>query len=124
MARKSMLTNKERRELDRLRRELKAKGILPPDKPRLNRRQFARETLKEYQEDMDLMDSGFWLNRAIRYMVSEEMEQVSEEQVGVLKLLKLAVESKKFHQDLKAEGRTQYTAGELIDKVVSPVLRL
>lgn len=40
------------------------------------------------------------------------------------KLLKLAVEMDKFSQRLKAEGRDNYTWGELIEEVIMPVLKL
>lgn len=52
------------------------------------------------------------------------MRQVTEEEVGVLKLMKLAVEWKKFSDRLRAEGREQYTLGEFAEEVVKPVLKL
>ena len=47
-------------------------------------------------------------------MVGPDMLEVSPEEVGVLKLLKLAVEMDRFSQRLKAEGRDNYTWGELM----------
>ena len=46
------------------------------------------------------------------------------EQVGVLKLLKLAVETEKFMKALEAEGRDKYTIGEYHEKVYAPVMNL
>lgn len=57
-------------------------------------------------------------------MVGPDMTRVSPEEVGVLKLLKLAVEYNTFLKKLDAEGRTTYKIGELIDEVVSPVINL
>ncbi|WP_201751321.1 MULTISPECIES: addiction module toxin RelE [unclassified Neglectibacter] len=65
-----------------------------------------------------------FLLEAIGCMVGPDMREVTPEEVGVLKLLKLAVEMDKFSQQLKAEGRDTYTLGELSDKVIMPVLKL
>lgn len=50
--------------------------------------------------------------------------EVTPEQVGVLKLLKLAVETEKFMKALEAEGRDKYTIGEYHEKVYAPVMNL
>ncbi|EGA94476.1 RelE family Toxin-antitoxin system [ [[Clostridium] symbiosum WAL-14163] len=102
---------------------MQKEGILPPDKARLNRKKFAREVMAEFGE-MDVFAADLYLRRAIGCMVSEDMPRVSEEQVGVLKLLKIAVETQKFMKALEAEGRTQYTIGEYVDKVVLPIRSL
>ena len=52
------------------------------------------------------------------------MREVTPEEVGVLKLLKLAVEMDKFSQRLKAKGRDTYTLGELSEEIIMPVLKL
>lgn len=57
-------------------------------------------------------------------MVGPDMMRVSPEEVGVLKLLKLAVEYDAFLKKLDAEGRTKYNFGELFDEVISPVTNL
>lgn len=53
-----------------------------------------------------------------------EMHRVTPEEVGVLKLLKLAVEYDGFLNKLEAEGRETYTTGELVDEVVLPIIKL
>lgn len=117
---KKRLTQREKTENARIKKEMQKEGILPPDKARLNRKKFAREVMAEFKA-MDVLAADLYLHRAIGCMVSADMPRVSEEQVGVLKLLKIAVETQKFMEALKAEGRTQYTIGEYIDKVVRPV---
>jgi hypothetical protein len=57
-------------------------------------------------------------------MVGPELPAVTPEQVGVYKALKLAVEYDKFLRKLEAEGRNQYTIGELADEVFLPVWKL
>lgn len=123
MAKQKRLTKKEIALRAEAKKRLQEEGILPPDKARLNRKKFAREVMEEFKA-MDVFAADLYLRRAIGCMVSEDMPRVSEEQVGVLKLLKIAVETQKFMQGLKEEGRTQYTIGEYVDKVVRPVRTL
>lgn len=120
MTKQKRLTKKEIVLRAEAKKRLQKDGILPPDKPRLNRKKFAREVMAEFGE-MDVFAADVYLRKAIGCMVSADMPRVSEEQVGVLKLLKIAVETQKFMKALEAEGRTQYTIGEYVDKVVSPV---
>lgn len=123
MTKQKRLTKKEIALRAEAKKRLQADGILPPDKPRLNRKKFAREVMAEFGE-MDVFAADVYLRKAIGCMVSADMPRVSEEQVGVLKLLKIAVETQKFMKALEAEGRTQYTIGEYVDKVVRPVRTL
>ena len=44
MATKKRLTQREKAERAAAKKRLQAQGVLPPDKPRLNRKKFARET--------------------------------------------------------------------------------
>lgn len=120
---KKRLTQREKAERAASKKRLQDKGFLPPDKPRLNRKQFAKDVLAEFGE-IDVYDSILYLRKAIGCMVGPDMREVTSEQVGVLKLLKLAVEAKKFSEALKDEGRVHYTLGEYLDKVVLPITRL
>ena len=43
------MTQREKDLRARTKKELQEQGILPPDKPRLNRKKFARETWSEFQ---------------------------------------------------------------------------
>ena len=57
-------------------------------------------------------------------MRRKEFERITPEQVGVLKALKIAIELDKFFRRLEAEGRKQYTIGEIADEVFLPVWKL
>lgn len=120
---KKRLTQREKAENAAFKKRMQDKGLLPPDKPRLNRKKFAAEVLAEFDE-INVYDSILYLRKAIGCMVGPDMPEVTSEQVGVLKLLKIAVETRKFMKALSAEGRTQYTIGEYFDKVVLPITRL
>ena len=122
-AKKKRLTQREKALNARVKKEMQEEGILPPDKPRLNRKKFAQEVIAEF-ENMDVLVADIYLRKAVYFMVSAEMKRVSAEQVGVLKLLKIAVESEKFMKSLEEEGREKYTIGEYSDKVIQPIRNL
>lgn len=120
------LTLREKAERAKAKKWAQENGLLPPDKPRLNRRKFARETWAEYEAfyKASPIRAELALMKAIGFMVGPDMKEVSAEEVGVLKLLKLAVEYEAFLKKLEAEGRDKYTYGELIDEVILPVTKL
>ncbi len=120
---KKKMTQREKAERARIKKELQQEGLLPPDKPRLNRKKFAAEVWEEWKEfDHPLRE--FFLLQAINCMVGPDMEKVTAEEVGVLKVLKIAIESKKFLERLEEEGREKYTLGEYLDAVVLPTRKL
>ena len=53
-----------------------------------------------------------------------ERAKMKKEQIGVFKTLKIAIELDKFLRRLEADGRKQYTIGELFDEVFFPVWKL
>lgn len=123
---KKRLTQREKAERAAMKKELQAKGLIPPDKPRLNRGKFARETWAEFEAlyTSKPLRAQLSLIRAIGFMVGPDMRTVTPEEVGVFKLLKLAVEYDAFLNKLEAEGRTKYKIGELVDDVILPVTNL
>ena len=64
------------------------------------------------------------LCRAVSFTTAPELLEVTPEQVGILKAIKIAVEYEKFLRKLEAEGRSDYTVGELADEVILPVWNL
>lgn len=124
------LTNKEKRALKELRTELREKGILPPVKPKLNRNKFAIETVNEFRENFGAFGDIVYLLKAINCMAPcvdmnlKPRPKITPEQVGVVKVMKLAMEIKKFEKDIIAKGETKYSVGELYEKVVAPIVNL
>jgi len=117
------MTQREKEERARIKRKLQAEGILPPNKSRLNRRKFAHDVCTEF-EGMGSIQQNLYLRQAIGLMVSSDMQKVTEEQVGVLKLLKLAMEIERFERRINAEGRQSYTIKEFVEEVYAPVMDL
>ena len=119
------LTQREKAERAAIKKQLQADGVLPPNKPRLNRKKFAREAFEAFEAfyTSEPIRAELSLIKAIGFMVGPDMKEVSPEE-GVLKLLKLAVEYNIFLRKLESEGRTKYTYGELIDEVILPITNL
>jgi len=92
-------------------------------KPRLNRKKFAAEVWEEWKE-FSLLQDDLYLWRAINCMVGPDMKEVTAEEIGVLKVLKIAIESKKFSERLEEEGREKYTVQEYLETVVWPIVKL
>ena len=65
------------------------------------------------------------MRQAILIFLDEEMRNgVSSEQVGMLKLLKLAMEMKKFEEKVEREGRKKYSVKEFYEEVYEPIQSL
>lgn len=124
--RKKRLTQREKAERAAAKKWAQENGLLPPDKPRLNRKKFARETWEAFDAfyKAEPIRAELSLLKAIGFMVGPDMKEVTPEEVGVLKLLKLAVEYNAFLEKLEKEGRGKYTYGELIDEVILPITNL
>lgn len=120
------LTQREKAARAAAKKRLQEQGVLPPDKPRLNRKKFARETWAEWRAlyEGDPIRGEVMLIHAVGAMVGPEMREVTPEDVGVLKLLKLAVETDRFLKKLESEGRKEYKLGEYFSEVYDPVKKL
>lgn len=120
------LTQREKANRAAAKKRLQAEGLIPPDKSRLNRKKFAGETWAEFEAfyTTEPIRAELSLVKAIGFMVGPDMRAVSPEEVGVFKLLKLAVEYNAFLKKLEAEGREKYSYGELIDEVILPITQL
>lgn len=119
------LTLEEKKMRKEMRTELREKGILPPAKPRLNRKKFLDEVYDEYDREIEKLTDYLYLEKAINIMVGRSLVgKVTPEQVGVLKTMKLAVAIKQFEQEKLKDGKIEYTLGELYEKVIEPITSL
>ncbi len=109
------MTNKEKALNAKMKREMQEKGIIPPDKPKLNRKKYVEEAMEEWNgKDKDFYVWDIYLYEAISLMLGkvDKNLRVTQEAVGVAKCLKLALRIKEFSDKLKAEGRKEYTLKE------------
>lgn len=126
MEKKKYMTQKEKAERARIKKELQSKGLIPPDKPRLNRKKFLNDVQEEWSREINLasVKDCFYFMNALSWMLTDVDRPVSSEQIGVLKLMKLTVETKRFHERLAEQGRNSFRLEEEWDEVVKPVLKL
>ena len=89
-----------------IKKQLQAGGVLPPDKPRLNRRKFIQEAREEYNAfAKECMVSDLYLHRAVSVLLGMvKRNSPTPEAVGGAKALKLAVRLREFDQMVKAGG--------------------
>lgn len=117
------LTNVQKEFNKGIREQLRESGILPPVKAKLNRKKFLQETFKEL-DNFQMYDDLPYLVEAIHWMVSRNQEKnITPEQIGVLKMLKIAMTVKSFNEDKLSKGETTYKIDELF-KVVEPIKNL
>lgn len=115
------LTKAEKKFRKEIKDELIEKGLLPPRKKPLNRRKFAQEINKELSE-MDI--SAYDLLYAISYMrPSGDLKmKITDEEIGVLKVCKIAIESKRYINKRKEEdSAAKVTLGDIYDNIIKPI---
>lgn len=123
------LTKAEKAMNKQVRENLREKGLIPPRKKRLNRNQFADDVLAEierFQEDKEgQFDLFLAIGESVGWMLPTKGSKilVSPEQVGVIKLLKIAVEEHKYVVNRQEQGiKTTYL--DIYNDVVKPILDL
>ena len=116
------MTKKERKDLAKAKKRLQAEGVLPPNKPRLNRKKFAKEVNKEWEELEigGITDISLILNVLAMMTRSGEYGGITSEDIGILKLKKCVIEIKKA---LQVEQRSCFTDSELY-KICEEVWKL
>lgn len=112
MAKKKRLTNKEKKSNAAFKKQMQEKGILPPDKPKLNRKKFIEEARTEWNgRSNDCYIWEHYLVEAISYMLCQRegmSSRASLEAVGAAKVLKVALKLREFSEELKAKGEHEY----------------
>ena len=111
------MTNKEKAYNARLKKEMQKEGILPPDKPKLNRKKYVEEAMQEWNQKEKEVFWEYYLYKAISIMLGQTDKnlRVSQEAVGVAKVLKLTLRLKELSDRLEAEGRNKYSIKEEVD---------
>lgn len=113
------LTNKEKQFNKKIRNRMIESGLIKT-KPRLNRKKFLKDTEKEYSENILTYADSRYIFEAIAFMTPSEGFKIDSEGVGIIKLMKMAVEIKKFHEDKRKKGEDTYRISELYD-VIKPI---
>lgn len=113
------MTQKEIRQRAAVKKQLQQEGILPPDKPRLNRKRFIEDTMNQFL-DWECPAPLPYLGWALREMMNhrDSSGRYSEEAVGAAKVVRLAMERARFEQEKREAGEQTFKVGELMDRVV------
>lgn len=115
---RTKMTKNEKKIRAKAKKELQEKGILPPDKKRLNRKKFIEEAQEQW-EAREGYDWNLYLYWAIGEMLGKKDKDShpSLEAVGVAKCLKLAVRRHELSEKMKQEGKGTCTIGEVYEYV-------
>lgn len=114
------MTKKEIKQRAEIKKRLQAKGLLTPNKKRLNRKKFIDEAMKQWQErDINCFKWEFYIMRALVWMTSytDNRGNISLEAVGAAKVFKIALRFKEFEEEIQKSGQSDYTVGELYESV-------
>lgn len=113
------MSAKEKRERREAREFLRSEGLMPPRKKPLNRAKFAEETQKEY-EAMEKPVSIVAMEIAQSSMMPPKgAKKITSEEVGALKMLKIAMEIDRIR-----ESEKNITYGEIFERVIKPIKEL
>lgn len=115
---KKRMTAKEIREKAETKRRLQEEGILPPDKPRLDRKRFVKEARELFLE-WESYEMLPYLSWGIREMLEkrDSSGRYSLEAVGAAKAIRLAAERAAFEKEKQEAGESGYTVAELYGRV-------
>lgn len=112
MAKKKKLTNREKKDRAEFKKQMQEKGILPPDKPKLNRKKFIEEAREEWNgRDSECYIWEGYLMVAMSYMLMQRegmSSRASLEAVGVAKVLKVAIRLREFSKMVREKGENEY----------------
>lgn len=117
---KKCLTQKEKKQNAEIKKKLQEKGVIPPDKPKLNRKKFVDEAMKEWNDRPQCNIWNIYLMKAFGFVMAKTESKsfrVSQEAVGAAKVLKLAIRLRKFDMKLEEEKRMEYKWDEQFEYI-------
>ena len=111
MAKSRRLTMREKKLNAELKKKWQEEGIIPPDKPKLDRKRFIQEAMDGWNSREPDAIWDIYIYRAIGIMMGHSERRSlrrSLEAVGAAKILKTAMRLREFHEKNRAEGKTEY----------------
>lgn len=119
MAKAKRMTQREKRERAEARARLRERGVLPPPKKPLNRKRFITDAKNDFHTTITGLVDMYYVVQAASWMTASLRPTL--ENVGAAKLLKLACEIKRFHEQVRERGDKHYNMEELY-KHIEPIL--
>lgn len=111
------MSSAEKKERAEIKRGLQEAGIIPPDKPKLNRKRFIEGAKGEWNSRENACFTWeLYLVEALSYLMTQtesRSQRASLEAVGAAKALKLAIRLREFYEMLRKKGEKNY---KLIDQ--------
>ena len=114
------MTKKEIKLRAEIKKSLQAKGLLPPNKKKLNRKKFIDEAREQWEKrDLGCLLWDFYIQQALIWMTSyTDMNlRPSPQAVGAAKVYKIALRFKEFEDEKKRLGETKYKIKELYESL-------
>lgn len=114
------LTQQQKQIRAEARAELRKRGVLPPIKPKMNRKKFCAEAKAELESENHMMyEFDIYLIWALTEMLCHKGSdfKLDAEAVGVARAIKLAARRMHWEQQQRIEGKTTYKLGDLYDAV-------
>lgn len=114
------MTKREIKERAEIKKSLQARGILPPDKKKLNRKKFINEAREQWEKrDLGCILWDYYIQQALVWMTSyTDMNlRPSPQAVGAAKVYKIALRFKEFEDEKKRLGETKYKFKELYESL-------
>lgn len=118
------LTNAEKKLNKEVKERMIKEGRIPPRKKPLNRRKFAQEVSKQLRDNYIGCES-LCIGIGCLRPSGDLNIKITDEQVGVLKAVKIAIEFEKYYKDIKNEDeKAVITNGMIYDNVIKPIIDL
>ena len=114
------MTKKEIKLRAEIKKNLQAKGFLPLNKKKLNRKKFIDEAREEWEKrDLGCTLWDYYIEQALVWMTSyTDMNlRPSPQAVGAAKVYKIALRFKEFEDEKRRLGETKYKFNELYERL-------
>ena len=118
------MTKKERKERAAIKKRLQAEGVIPLDKPKVNRKKYVAEISDKLTEK----GAGYdFVSRIAMHIISDVKAyagleaKISDDTLAYARAIDLVMREAEFMERLRAEGRDKYTHKEYYDEVYSKV---
>ncbi len=114
------MTAEQKRIRAEVKKDLQQKGLLPPAKKPLNRKRFVAEARDILRAETDWYQLNYYLHWALIEMMGHMGSNytLDLEAVGAAKVIHLAKRRMDFEAEQKAQGKDEWTVGEMCDAVM------
>lgn len=117
------MTKKERAERAFIKKKLQDEGIIPLDKPRINKRRYVNEIAQKFKsrrEEVDLMPQ-IAAHVILSVLGSEKNEmKISDDTMAFARIIDLVMREAEYSAKVRSEGR-EYSLEEYRDEVYNKV---